>query len=38
VPVIEGGGECDLTNLRTLCVKCHRASTAELHKRRRATL
>jgi 5-methylcytosine-specific restriction protein A len=35
VPVIEGGGECDLTNLRTLCLKCHRASTAELRARLR---
>jgi 5-methylcytosine-specific restriction endonuclease McrA len=35
VPVIEGGGECDLSNLRTLCLKCHRAHTAELHDRRR---
>jgi 5-methylcytosine-specific restriction protein A len=24
LPVVEGGGECDLTNLRTLCLKCHR--------------
>jgi len=34
VPVVEGGGECDLANLRTLCLKCHRAATAELRKRR----
>jgi len=34
VPVIEGGGECDLANIRTLCLKCHRAATAELRKRR----
>ena len=34
VPVIEGGGECDLANLRTLCLKCHRIATAELRKRR----
>lgn len=34
VPVVEGGGECDLSNLRTLCLKCHRAATAELRKRR----
>jgi 5-methylcytosine-specific restriction enzyme A len=33
-PVIEGGGECDLANLRTLCLKCHRQATAELRKRR----
>ena len=25
VPVSEGGGECDLSNMRTLCLKCHRA-------------
>ncbi len=36
VPVVEGGGECDLENLRTLCLKCHRAATAELRKRRAA--
>ena len=34
VPVVEGGGECDLSNLRTMCLKCHRAATAELRKRR----
>lgn len=33
VPVIEGGGECDLSNLRTLCLKCHRAATAALRSR-----
>ena len=38
VPVVEGGGECDLANLRTLCLKCHRAVTAELRKRRTAAL
>ena len=36
VPVSEGGGECDLANVRTLCLKCHRAATAELRKRRSA--
>jgi len=30
VPVIEGGGECDLSNMRTLCLKCHREATAGL--------
>jgi 5-methylcytosine-specific restriction endonuclease McrA len=35
VPVVEGGGECDLTNIRTLCLNCHRRSTAELRERRR---
>jgi 5-methylcytosine-specific restriction protein A len=34
VPVVEGGGECDLENLRTLCLRCHRTATAELRKRR----
>jgi 5-methylcytosine-specific restriction endonuclease McrA len=33
VPVAEGGGECDLANMRTLCLKCHRAATAELRRR-----
>jgi 5-methylcytosine-specific restriction protein A len=40
-PVVEGGGECDLSNMRTLCLRCHRAQTAELRLRRsraRATL
>ncbi len=34
VPVVEGGGECDLSNIRTLCLRCHREVTAELRKRR----
>lgn len=34
VPVCEGGGECDLENLRTLCLRCHRAATAGLRARR----
>jgi|SRR5579871_4336278 len=38
VPVVEGGGECDLANIRTLCLKCHRAATAELRRRRAAAL
>ena len=25
IAVKEGGGECELSNLRTLCLKCHRA-------------
>ena len=38
LPVAEGGGECDLTNIRTLCLHCHRRVTAELRLRlRRAT-
>jgi 5-methylcytosine-specific restriction endonuclease McrA len=34
VPVVEGGGECDLSNMRTLCLKCHRQATADLRLRR----
>ncbi len=34
LPVAEGGGECDLCNLRTLCLRCHRLATAELRARR----
>jgi hypothetical protein len=34
LPVIEGGGSCDLDNLRTLCTKCHAAETAKLAARR----
>jgi 5-methylcytosine-specific restriction protein A len=33
VPVVEGGGECDLSNMRTLCLKCHKEVTAELRAR-----
>jgi 5-methylcytosine-specific restriction endonuclease McrA len=33
VPVAEGGGECDLDNMRTLCLECHRKVTAELRAR-----
>jgi len=33
LPVVEGGGECDLGNIRTLCLKCHRMATAELRRR-----
>ena len=36
VPVVEGGGECDLNNIRTLCLRCHRAVTAELRQRRKS--
>jgi 5-methylcytosine-specific restriction endonuclease McrA len=35
IPVAEGGGECDLSNMRTLCLKCHRARTLELLERLR---
>jgi 5-methylcytosine-specific restriction endonuclease McrA len=37
VPVVEGGGECDLSNIRTLCLKCHRQATADLRSRRSRT-
>ncbi len=30
LPVAEGGGECDLENIRTLCLLCHRRVTKEL--------
>ncbi|MDP2998030.1 MAG: HNH endonuclease signature motif containing protein [Bryobacterales bacterium] len=36
IPVVEGGGECDLSNIRTLCLKCHRRATAELRDHLRA--
>jgi 5-methylcytosine-specific restriction protein A len=31
--VAEGGGQCDLDNLRTLCLACHREVTADLRRR-----
>lgn len=36
--VAEGGGECDLSNMRTLCLKCHRTRTAQLRKRLTAAM
>src|ERR1700730_19274471 len=33
IPVIEGGGECGLDNLRTLCIPCHQQVTREHHAR-----
>ena len=36
-PVAEGGGECDLSNLRTLCLWCHDDETAKLRQRRQST-
>jgi 5-methylcytosine-specific restriction enzyme A len=33
VPVIEGGGECDLSNICTLCLRCHRIATTLLRIR-----
>lgn len=35
-PVAEGGGECDLDNIRTLCLRCHRAATLQLRERLRS--
>jgi 5-methylcytosine-specific restriction enzyme A len=35
LPVAEGGGQCDLDNLRTLCLPCHREATADLRRRLR---
>jgi 5-methylcytosine-specific restriction enzyme A len=35
VPVVEGGGECDLHNIRTLCLICHREITRQLRERLR---
>ncbi len=35
LPVAEGGGQCDLENLRTLCLPCHREVTAQLRLRLR---
>ena len=33
VPVVEGGGECDLANIRSLCLICHRRETSQLRVR-----
>lgn len=33
IPVIEGGGEIGMGNIRTLCVPCHRIQTKHLHQR-----
>jgi 5-methylcytosine-specific restriction protein A len=33
VPVVEGGGECDISNIRTLCLLCHRRETLALRRR-----
>jgi len=37
VPVVEGGGLCDESNYRTLCVPCHKVVTAELRRKRAGT-
>jgi hypothetical protein len=36
IPVVEGGGECNLANMRTLCIRCHRTQTAALRLRLRS--
>ena len=35
MPVADGGGECDLNNLRTLCIPCHNRQTQEFMRQRR---
>jgi hypothetical protein len=35
VPVAEGGGQCNLSNMRTLCLLCHSEATAALRERLR---
>jgi hypothetical protein len=30
--VVQGGGECALENMRTLCIPCHKRATAELRQ------
>ena len=36
IPVSEGGGDCGLENLRTLCWRCHQDETSALAARRAA--
>ncbi|WP_114208172.1 HNH endonuclease [Acidisarcina polymorpha] len=36
LPVAEGGGQCDLVNLRTLCRRCHSVVTMQLRERIRS--
>ena len=33
LPVVEGGGECGMENIRTLCNDCHKIETTALRKR-----
>ncbi len=35
VAVVEGGGEFDLENIRTMCLRCHREATIQLRLRQR---
>jgi len=34
LPAADGGGECGLENIRTLCLRCHRQATFHLRARR----
>jgi 5-methylcytosine-specific restriction protein A len=34
IPVCEGGGECTLENMRSLCVPCHQLVTKDLARKR----
>jgi 5-methylcytosine-specific restriction endonuclease McrA len=38
VPVCEGGGECTVDDLRTLCLWCHQTVNGDLHRKRAGTL
>lgn len=35
VPVVEGGGGCEVDNIQTLCAWCHRAKTAKMPRRKK---
>ena len=35
IPVVEGGGTCDISNLRTLCTPCHEKETSKLMFRKK---
>ena len=32
IPVVNGGGQCGMDNLRTLCIKCHKEETKKIKK------
>lgn len=34
VAVVEGGGQCGIDNLQTLCLRCHKAKTRAMHRAR----
>lgn len=38
IAVVEGGGECDLENIQTLCLRCHRMKTKQLREQRRLAM